>query len=88
LFVFSGEGRRLIVKKMDAKSLKIKRTLRTRIQAYLDEVPDSYCLDLINVTVCCRYFESLLANPRVKRYLARYHPEQLIEMEKLLLACT
>jgi hypothetical protein len=88
LFVFSGEGRRMIVKKMDAKSLKIKRTLRTRIQAYLNEVPDSYCPDLINVTVWCRYFESLLANPRVKRYLARYHPEQLIEMETLLLACT
>jgi hypothetical protein len=87
LFVFSGEGRRLIVKKMDAKSLKIKQALRTRIQAYLNEVPDSYCLDLINVIVCCRYVESLLANPRVKRYLARYHPEQLIEMEKLLLEC-
>ena len=77
-----------MVKKMDAKSLKIKRALRTRIQAYLNEVPDSYCLDLINVTVCGRYVQSLLANPRVKRYIARYHPEQLIEMEKLLLECT
>lgn len=75
------------MKKMDAKSLKIKRTLRTRIQAYLNEVPDSYCLDLINVTVCARYVESLLANPRVKRYIARHHPEQLSEMEKLVLEC-
>jgi hypothetical protein len=88
VFVCSREGRRLIVKKMDAKSLKIKRALRARIQAYLNEVPDTYCLDLINVTACRRYVESLLANPRIKRYIAKYHPEQLIEMEELLLECT
>lgn len=75
------------MKKMGAKSLKIKRTLQSRMQNYLKEVPDTYCLDLINVTVCARYVESLLENPRVKRYIAKYHPEQLIEMEKLLLEC-
>jgi hypothetical protein len=72
------------VKKTDAKSLKRRRTLTARMRACVKEVPDTYCLDLINLTVCRRYLESLLANARIKRYIARYHPEQLIEMEKLL----
>ena len=69
---------------MNAKSLKGKRTLKARMHAYLKEVPDTLCLDLIKVTVCCYYVESLLTNPRIKRYLAKHHPEQLREMESLV----
>ena len=63
---------------------KSKRTRTAKMEAYLKQVPETLSLDLIHVTVCCRYTESLLANPRIKRYLAKYHPERLVEMQNLV----
>jgi hypothetical protein len=41
-------------------------------------------MDQVNLTVCCRYAESLLANPRINRYLAKYHSTYLRELQMLL----
>lgn len=62
---------------------KRKRTSDATIRAYLEQVPDSLCLDLLNVTICCRFVESWLANARVKRYIAKYHPHELDEIQNL-----
>ena len=67
-----------------ARAQKSKQTRELKAQNYLKQVSETLCLDLINVTICCRYSESLRANQRIKRYLAKYHPQLLIEMEGLL----
>jgi hypothetical protein len=72
------------VKQFDASTRKGKQTRRAKMQTYLNQVPKTLSLDLLNVTVCCRYTESLLTNPRIKRYLAKYHPEQLTEIQNLI----
>jgi hypothetical protein len=41
-------------------------------------------MDQLNVTICCRYVESLLQNPRISRYLAKHHPEDVRELKTLL----
>jgi hypothetical protein len=46
--------------------------------------PKALCMDQVNATVCCRYVESLLENPRISRYLAKHHPEDLRELKDLL----
>ena len=48
------------------------------------ETPKTLCMDQLNATICCRYVESLLENPRISKYLARYHPEDLRELKNLL----
>ncbi len=42
------------------------------------------CLDQLNVTICCRYIESLLSAPRINRYLSKYHPDDLRQLRGLL----
>jgi hypothetical protein len=41
-------------------------------------------MDQLNVTICCRYVESLLQNPRISRYLAKHHSEDVRELKALL----
>jgi hypothetical protein len=48
------------------------------------ETTKTLCMDQLNATICCRYVESLLENPRISRYLARYHSEDLRELKNLL----
>ena len=67
-----------------ARARKSKRTRELKVENYLKQVSETLCLDLINVTICSRYSQSLLANQRIKRYLAKYHPQLLIEMEELV----
>jgi ParB-like chromosome segregation protein Spo0J len=45
---------------------------------------DSYGIDILNLTVSCRYVEGLLKNGEVKRYLSKHHTELLKEIEQLL----
>ena len=42
------------------------------------------CIDELNLTVCCRYSETLMKNPRIKRYLSKYHSNELHVLEVLL----
>lgn len=48
------------------------------------ETPKTLCMEQVNATICCRYVESLLENPRIRRYLAKHHPESLRELKDLL----
>ena len=68
----------------EAMKQKTIRTRQTKIGSFLQSVPDTFCLDLVKLTVCCRYTESLLANRVIKRYLEKYHSQQLDEMEELV----
>ncbi len=42
------------------------------------------CLDEINLTVCCRYAESLLKHPRISRYLDKHHAREVRKLQQLL----
>ena len=60
---------------------------RTRLAHLLrlsGEPPQNLCIDELNLTVCCRYAESLMRNTRIKRYLAKYHPEELRQLNTLV----
>lgn len=60
------------------------RTRRAKQARILREVPQTLAADLLTLTVCRRYAESLLKNPRVKGYLMKQHPEELRDLEMLL----
>jgi hypothetical protein len=66
---------------------KWKRMRRENLAHILRTVPKTFSVDLLSLTVCCRYAESLLKNPRVKRYLLKHHPEELSDLETLLTDC-
>lgn len=45
---------------------------------------ESYGNDILNLTVSCRYVETLLLNAQVTKYLTKRHPELLEELRRLL----
>jgi hypothetical protein len=59
-------------------------TRHARLLRLSGETPKTLCIDQVNVTICCRYVESLLQNPRISRYLAKHHPEDVRELQALL----
>jgi hypothetical protein len=59
------------------------RTRRKHLLQLTGELPKNLCQDEITLTICCRYAESLLKNPRVTKYLAREHPNELRNLEQL-----
>lgn len=46
--------------------------------------PKDLCADLLNLTICCRYVEWLLKNPRLFRFLSRNHAGELRQLQSLL----
>jgi hypothetical protein len=47
---------------------------------------DSYGTEILDLTVSCRYVETLLANGLVTKFLTKRHPEMLEELRQLLSA--
>jgi hypothetical protein len=62
------------------------RTRKAHLLALSGKLPSSLCPDQLNLTVSCRYADSLLKNSRIKRYLAKYHPSRLRELETIVVA--
>lgn len=60
------------------------RTRREHLLQLTGELPINLCLDEITLTICCRYAESLFRNPHVKKYMAREHPNELRNLERIL----
>jgi|SRR5579864_188467 len=60
------------------------RTRREHLLQLTGELPTNLCLDEITLTICCRYAESLLKNPQVKKYMAREHPNEMRNLELVL----
>ena len=60
------------------------RTRLERLQRFSGEPPKNLCFDELNLTICCRYAESLMRNARVYRYLGRYHPQELRQLKSLV----
>lgn len=60
------------------------RTRKANLLRLSGEPPANFCIDQLNVTVCCRYAETLIANSRINRYLAKHHPKELRQLETLL----
>lgn len=60
------------------------RNRKAKLASIMRGVPQTHAVDLLTLTVCCRYAESLLKNPRVKKYLMQHYPEELSDLEMLL----
>jgi len=61
-----------------------RRNRKAKLARIMRSVPQTLAVDLLTLTVCCRYAESLLKNPRVKKYLMKHYPEELSDLEMLL----
>lgn len=48
------------------------------------EPPQNLCIDELNLTICCRYAESLMRNAKINRYLGKYHSEELRHLKNLV----
>lgn len=40
--------------------------------------------DELQLTVCCRYVEGLLANTQIRRFLGKHHPLQLRQLDAVV----
>jgi hypothetical protein len=60
------------------------RTRRANLLRLSGEPPPNLCIDQLNLTICCRYTESLLNNARMNRYLAKYHLGTLRGLESVM----
>jgi hypothetical protein len=60
------------------------RTRRVTLLRISGDPPKTLCMDELNLTVCCRYVESLLENSRISRYLSKHHPSELAKRQNLL----
>jgi len=61
-----------------------KRAHSKRIAKVLSTIPDTFVMQLLEITVLCRYFESLLARARVRRHLDKYRPHILEKLDRML----
>ena len=50
----------------------------------LKSVEESYGTDVLALTVSCGYIDRLLQNPKIERYLSRYHMDILETLQQLL----
>jgi hypothetical protein len=64
---------------------KWHRTRRANLLLLSGEVPPTLCMDEVSLIICCRYVESLMSNPRVVRYLRKYHPNELLDLQQVLI---
>jgi hypothetical protein len=65
----------------------LRKWHQTRLENLLrlsGKPPESLCIDELNLTVCCRYAETLLKNAHIKRYLMKYHRRELLQLEAIL----
>jgi len=60
------------------------RTREAHLLALSGEPPRALCVDQLNLTVCCRYADSLVKSPRINRYLAKYHPRAFRELQMIV----
>jgi CRISPR/Cas system-associated protein Cas7 (RAMP superfamily) len=65
----------------------LKKWHQTRLANLLrlsGEPPKNLCKEELCLTVCIRYAQSLLENPRIKRYVSKHHSGELKRLEKLV----
>ena len=60
------------------------RARDARLLALSGEPPRGLCVDQVNLTVCCRYADSLMQSSRINRYLAKYHSRSLRELKMIV----
>ena len=63
---------------------KAWRTRNANLARIIREVPQTLTADLLTLTVCCRYAESLLKNPRIRKYVTQHYPKEVRGLEMLL----
>ncbi len=63
---------------------KWHQTRLTHLLRLSGEPPQNLCVDELNLTVCCRYAQSLMRNARVNKYLGKYQPEELRQLKTLV----
>jgi hypothetical protein len=73
------------------KGSEISRTERARFIAETEsllhharEVEASYGVEALTLSVCCRYLEKVLLNPRILQYLSKQHAEKLDELRGIV----
>jgi len=55
----------------------------TNTQAGLAALKDTYGSERLELQVACRYLNTILGNPRLRKYLTKQHPDLLRELEQI-----
>jgi hypothetical protein len=61
-----------------------RQTHRANLIRLCGKHSPTLCLDEINLTVCCRYAETLIKHDRINRYLGKHHPMEVRRLQELL----
>lgn len=56
------------------------KTRKANLLKLSGPLPVTLCIEELNITSCCRYTETLLANPKVARYLKKHHATELHQL--------
>lgn len=60
------------------------RTRRATLLRVSGDPAKTQCIDELNLTICCRYIETLLENPRISKYLGKHRLSELAKLQNLL----
>jgi len=73
---------------MIASQRKRKLTWKARVARIQQAPPSNVAANVLNLAIGIHYWQALLKNARVVRYLNKYHPDDLKQFERLLAECT
>ena len=72
---------------MKARTRKRNQTWKVKLAKIQQAPPRNVAANMLNLTICVRYWETLLRSPRVNRYLNKYHQDNLRKIQTVLREC-
>lgn len=69
------------------RSLLSQDGIKANVSGLSFKAPKTLALDQLTLTICCRYADSLLANRKIKGYLAKHHSSQFADLENSIEEC-
>ena len=73
---------------MKTRTRKRNQTWKAKLAKIQEAPPRNVAANMLNLTICVCYWEMLLRSPRVKRYLNKYHQDNLRKIQNVLTQCT
>jgi hypothetical protein len=72
---------------MKTETRKRNQTWKAKLAKIEQAPPRNVAANMLNLTICVSYWEMLLENRRVKRYLNKYHQDDLRQIQNVLTEC-
>ena len=73
---------------MKERTRKRNQTWKVKLAKIQEAPPPNVAASVLNLTICVCYWQTLLRNPGVNRYLSKYHQHNLRKIQNVLTECS